>query len=522
MHDEISEGMEIDEDLAALFGGEPADVFDDDADDEAELMPLGDVIDAVNIERELIISRDLAEAEARVRSHETDRMFEQLVLGQALATPDYLDEPGTPRLTIDDWSEQPIALAMRALLTLRQRGEDVSPTFVGDQMRRTGDLEAAGGFAWLLALQREHRPMGLASFQHACRRVADAARGRRIERVCRRSIVRLETGESDAMTIGREAASGIEHALDGVDVDADVDVGAVMETIAKTLPILGGTVKRCLSTGFPVIDAKLTGGGLARGELILIAARPGTGKTALATDIVRDVCVRRHLPVGLFSLEMKDEAFLVRALPAEAGVPIETMQKPQGDVDPALFHRVINAQRRLAEAPLHMSRDARDGELSALVARARRWRRRHRIELLMIDYLQLIEERGTRRAGAKQHEVLGAISRTLKKLAVELDIPIVALAQLNRDSEKGDGPGRAPRKPVISDLRGSGDLEQDADVIVLLHKEAAAAGAKTVSGRENLVDAIIAKNRNGPAGAVTLGWNDAIASFSDPSKAGLL
>jgi replicative DNA helicase len=249
-----------------------------------------------------------------------------------------------------------------------------------------------------------------------------------------------------------------------------------------------------IPTGYIRLD-ELTGG-LQRSDFIVIAGRPSMGKTALALSIARNAAVEYRIPVAIFSLEMSALQLVLRLLAAEAQVDSHRLRT--GKLSPELLPRLVQATGRLAEAPIFID-DTPMLSLVELRAKSRRLRSEHGVELIIVDYLQLI---APPKAESREREV-AIISRSLKMMAKELGIPVVALAQLNRAVES-----RADKRPMLSDLRESGSLEQDADVVIFVHRPEMYGITTYDDGTptEGTAEIIIGKQRNGPVGEVRLAY----------------
>lgn len=259
---------------------------------------------------------------------------------------------------------------------------------------------------------------------------------------------------------------------------------------------------RGLPTGFGPLDNLLSG--LQRSDLVILAARPSVGKTSLALDFARHISVREKAPVGIFSIEMSKEQLADRFICAEAGVDLWKMRtghlSSEGFPDDD-FSRINRAMAVLSEAPIFID-DSASSNIMEIRTLARRLQSEHGIGFLVIDYLQLLE--GDSRDGRVQE--VSQISRALKSLARELNVPILALSQLSRAVE-----ARMPPTPKLSDLRESGSIEQDADVVLFLYPRGK--HEKTAES-PNIVDVIIAKHRNGPTGVISLYFREESASFA--------
>ncbi|MDD4294374.1 MAG: replicative DNA helicase [Candidatus Omnitrophica bacterium] len=243
-------------------------------------------------------------------------------------------------------------------------------------------------------------------------------------------------------------------------------------------------------TGFIDFDTKTSG--LQSGDLIILAARPSMGKSALAASIAEHVAVEEKMPVLFLSLEMSKEQIMQRFLCSQARVDAHKLRT--GFLAPSEWPTLTSAASRLSEAPIYID-DTPAMNIFDIRAKARRMKAHHDIKLIVVDYLQLI--RGTRHSESRQQEI-SEISQSLKALAKELGIPVLALSQLSRAVESRPG-----HKPQLSDLRESGAIEQDADVVVLLFREEY---YNPTPENKGVADVIIAKQRNGPVGTVMLGF----------------
>lgn len=257
-----------------------------------------------------------------------------------------------------------------------------------------------------------------------------------------------------------------------------------------------------IPSGFPAIDRKLTG--FAPGQLVILAARPGMGKTALALDFAKYAACEKGKSVVVFSLEMSAEEVFDRMVAKELNVP--AWQLGQGKFDEATMGRMGNAMDRIGAYPIAI--DDSSSTVFEISSRARRHKMRFGLDLVIVDYLQLVsvDERWARE---NQTQRMSYISRSLKQLARELDVPVIALSQLNREVEK-----RAGNRPMLSDLRDSGSIEQDADRILMLYREEY---YDEDCDRPGLTDVYIRKNRQGPTGSVELFFESETMSFETPA-----
>lgn len=263
---------------------------------------------------------------------------------------------------------------------------------------------------------------------------------------------------------------------------------------------------RGVSTGFKDLDNKL--GGLQKSDLVILASRPSMGKTSLALDIARMVATREKVPVGIFSLEMSKDQLVDRLLCAEASVDLWKMRtgRLSDSPDNDDFPRIGQAMGLLSEAPIFID-DTATTNIMEIRTKARRLQMEHGLGLIVIDYLQLMEGRANI---DNRVQIIGEISRSLKGIARELNIPILALSQLSRAVEMSN-----PPIPKLSHLRESGSIEQDADVVMFIYREEY---YKKDTDRKNIADIFIAKHRNGPTGQIELYFDIEKASFKNLEK----
>jgi len=263
---------------------------------------------------------------------------------------------------------------------------------------------------------------------------------------------------------------------------------------------------RGIATGYIDLDNLL--GGLQRSDLVILAARPSMGKTSLALDIARNVAVHKKMAVGIFSLEMSKDQLVDRLLSSEADVNLWKLRtghlSDEGDGND--FQRIGEAMGRLSEAPMYID-DTAGASIMEIRTKARRLQAEHDIGLIVIDYLQLMQ--GSNSENRVQE--VSEISRALKSMARELNVPVLALSQLNRAVEN-----RPDKKPLLADLRESGSIEQDADVVMFIYRDEMYKGKE--SQRPNIAEIHIAKHRNGPTGRVELFFDSEKTSFRNLDK----
>lgn len=277
---------------------------------------------------------------------------------------------------------------------------------------------------------------------------------------------------------------------------SEIFMGSYQELVENSMNEGGITG---LSTGFDELNRRT--GGFHGGELILIAGRPGMGKSSFAVNIAEHVCINNKKTVALFNLEMPREQIVNRIICSQAMVNASKIRT--GDITGEDWEKIGAIVDRVATAPMYID-DTASITVSEIRAKCRRLKQTKNLEMIVIDYLQLMQSSG--RADNRQQEI-SEISRSLKILAKELNIPVIALSQLSRASE-----GRSDKRPMLSDLRESGAIEQDADMVMFLYRDEY---YNKDTDEKNLAECIIAKNRSGETGMFKLGWKGEYTKFSN-------
>lgn len=283
-----------------------------------------------------------------------------------------------------------------------------------------------------------------------------------------------------------------------------------MEVLERLHGSKGGVTG--VATGYTDLDSMT--GGLQKSDLIIIAARPSVGKTAFALSIARNAAVKYGVPTAVFSLEMSQQQLLIRLLSAEAQVNAHALRT--GTLPEDKWAQISTRIHKLVPAPLFID-DTPALSILELRARGRRLKAEHNIGLIVVDYLQLMQ--GPAHAESREREI-SMILRNLKVLAKELDIPVVALSQLRRSVEE-----RGDKRPILSDLRESGALEQDSDVVIFIHRPELYGLKEYPDGEttEGVAEVMISKQRNGPTGEIKLTFIKEYARFENysPYRVGL-
>lgn len=399
----------------------------------------------------------------------------------------------------------------RAMKRLFQRGQVIDPVTLAEELAKTDELEQVGGLSYVGELL-DAVPTAANIAYHA-RIVRDRAVLRRLIEASSQ-IIRdsYESGERTVEEVLDEAEQRIFQVAQSHDREGFVWIKKILYHTFEKIELLqaaqGGLTG--VASGFPDFDEKT--GGLQKGDLIIVAARPSMGKTALVTGIALHAAVRHQVPVAFFSLEMSKQQVVQRMLCSEAMVDLSRLLRGRLQEDD--FGRLAQAAGHLNTAPLWIDDS---GTLTVLEMRAKARRLKAdqpELGLVIVDYIQLMNAGGA--AENRQQEV-SAISRGLKALAKELQLPIIALSQLSRAPEQ-----RTDKRPQLSDLRESGSIEQDADVVAFLYRPEYYLARDQMQDKsaEGKAELIISKQRNGPTGVVDLYFRKECArfeSFGEPT-----
>lgn len=422
-----------------------------------------------------------------------DPAAELAVLGAVLADRRKFVEVADLIRTPDVFGVAAHALIWAALLELDADDRPFDPVSLAAALKARGDLDGVGGVGYLATLDTA-APFRANAIEYA-RIVAAAAGRRRLHALAQRLADGASSGEQSAEALATEAQQGL---VDAVGMAPTGGLEPVPRVLERTLDLLdrmrasvGGVTG--LPSGHIELDRMLTG--FHPGELIVLAARPGVGKTALAMNWAAHAAERVRKPVAVFSLEMPSEQLAMRLLAAEGRVALSRLR--QGGLSEMDMANLNSVAARLYQAPLHIDATAALG-LFGMRTRCRQLVSRigGALGLVVVDYLQLMGSAGDGRRESREQEV-AACSRGLKQLAKDLGCPVIALSQLNRKVEERKG-GR----PILSDLRESGSVEQDADAVLFLY-EPETEDADAGPGAKQM-ELIVAKQRNGPTGSVFL------------------
>ncbi|WP_353826945.1 replicative DNA helicase [Agromyces sp. SYSU T0242] len=386
-----------------------------------------------------------------------------------------------------------------AILSLYSHGEPTDVIAVTDELTKTGDLQRAGGVEYLHTLTSLVPTAANAGYYASI--VAERALLRRLVEAGTRIVQMGYSGEGEVVDLVNNAQAEIYNVTGSVESEDYVPLTDAIGTAIDEIEAAKHTDGKMtgVPTGFADLD-DLTNG-FHPGQMIIVAARPAMGKSTLALDFARSAAVTHDLPTIFFSLEMGRSEIAMRLLSAEASVPLQNMRK--GTVDTRDWTTIASTRGRINDAPLYID-DSPNMTLVEIRAKCRRLKQRVGLKMVVIDYLQLMTS--GKRVESRQQEV-SEFSRALKLLAKELQVPVLALSQLNRGPEQ-----RADKMPALSDLRESGSIEQDADMVILLHRESA---YERDSPRAGEADLIVAKHRNGPTRTVTVAFHGHFSRFAD-------
>lgn len=426
---------------------------------------------------------------------------EQAALGALLLDPDAV--PHILRyLRPDDFYVNANKHVFSAIVSLFEKGQKADLITLADEMRLLSLLDAAGGPAYIAKLT-DAVPSS-ANMEYYARIVRECA--------VRRTLIRLSADiRQKAHDDSIDTALLLDELQESIfEVSEDrqaVSYKSVKEIIPDTMRLIEQRSKSKdqytgVPSGFSELDSMTSG--FQDSELIIVGARPSVGKTAFALNMAAHMAMREKVGVGFFSLEMSDKSLMNRLLASEARINSEKVRS--GLIKPSDIQSLMEAASRIYEAPLYIV-DVPNIKLLDLRSLARRMKSEKDVKIIYIDYLTLITHEN---ADLPRWEQISSISRSLKALARELDIPVIALSQLKREAEG--------KQPSLADLRESGSIEQDADIIVFLHREREI--NKSQDERSNFIptELLIAKQRNGPVGKVSLQFIPSITRFESLEK----
>lgn len=431
----------------------------------------------------------------------TYREAEEAVLGSILLRGRLFESIQTV-VKSEDFEELRHGLIYQVMGTMYVESVPIEFGTVVSELRRSGQLVTVGGEAYVAHLVS---CAATGEWRYYADLVHEAAIVRRVRDMHLSGLERARPGAGfSSSELINLAQADVNDLADGGNTEGDLTpaatlvwdaVAAIEEASHADGSVLG------VPSGLADLD-RLTSG-FVPGQMIVIAARPGFGKSTLGLDIARHATIKQNIPTALFSLEMSAKEIMIRLMSAEGRIDMTKLRA--GDVSESDWDTISLRSAKIANAPL-MVDDTANITMSEIKAKCRRMQARHGLGLVVVDYLQLI---GSNKQVQSREQEVSAISRQVKLLGKELGIPVIIMAQLNRSSES-----RAGGKPILSDLRESGAIEQDADVVIFIHREDK---VDENSPRVGEADLIIAKQRNGPTGTVPVGFQGHYSRFTNLS-----
>ncbi|TAK70307.1 MAG: replicative DNA helicase [Actinomycetota bacterium] len=435
------------------------------------------------------------------RTPPQDIAAEQSVLGAMLLSKDAIADV-VEVVREDDFYRPAHQTVYGTVIDLYSRGEPADAVTVAAELTRAGEIGRVGGAAYLHTLVAG---------------VPTAANGGYYARIVRERAIlrRLVDAGTRIVQMGYAGEGEVDDVVDRAQAEVyEVTERRTSEDYLPLRDIMDGTLNEIeaiahrggemvgVPTGFLDLDELMHG--LHPGQFIILAARPAMGKSTLGLDFARSASIKHGLTSVLFSLEMSRNEIVMRLLSAEAQVPLNHMRA--GTMGDAEWRKLATKMGAVSDAPLFID-DSPNMTMMEIRAKCRRLKQRHDLRLVVVDYLQLMTS--GKRVESRQQEV-AEFSRSMKLLAKELEVPVVAISQLNRGAEQ-----RTDKRPQLADLRESGGLEQDADVVVLVHREDY---YERESPRAGEADLIVAKHRNGPTGTVVVAFQGHYSRFMDMAQ----
>lgn len=411
-------------------------------------------------------------------------MLDRELVGQVVAT-----------VSADAFYQADHQIIFRCLLTLYEENRPIDAVILREDLIKHGQLDEVGGTAYLADIL--NTVPSAANGLHYAAIVRDKFLLRQIISASNEALRDAYAPHDSVEVIVDRAEKRIFEIANKRVAGASTHLG---EIAMEVYEMLEGTGRKGLPTGFYELDDMLNG--LQGGEMIIVAARPSMGKTAIAMNIVEAVAGANH-GVAVFSLEMSKQQLAQRLMCSRAQIDAQRVRK--GVISTPEFQKLAMMVNEMNKLPIWVD-DSPGLTILELRAKARRLHEQHQIKMIMIDYMQLMDNPGVE----SRQQQISEISRGIKAVARELNVPVIALSQLNRASEGRDG-----HRPRMSDLRESGSIEQDADVIMLLHREDYYRMQEPDFVADNIAEVIVAKQRNGPTGTVKLTFDKMTTTFKN-------
>ena len=436
------------------------------------------------------------------RTPPQDNAAEQSVLGSMLISKDAIAEVVEVLQGGVDYYRPAHEVIHDAIVDLYGRGEPADPITVAAELQRRGELQRVGGAPYLHTLSA-NVPIA-ANAAYYAEIVREKAILRRLVEAGTRIVAMGYAGEGQVDDVVDGAQAEVYKVTDRRASEDYAPLSDIMNPVLDEIEAIGNREAGLygVPTGFADLD-DLTNG-LHAGQMIIVAARPAMGKSTLALDFCRAASIQNNLTSVFFSLEMTRSEIMMRLLSAEAKVPLNHIRN--GTMRDDDWEKLARKMGQVSGAPMFID-DSPNMTMMEIRAKARRLKQRHDLKLVVIDYMQLMSS--GKKVESRQLEV-SEFSRNIKLLAKELELPIIALSQLNRGPEQ-----RGDKRPMMSDLRESGSLEQDADMVILLHRDDVYEKESTRPGEADL---IVAKHRNGPTRDLTVAFQGHYSRFVDMAQ----
>lgn len=406
-------------------------------------------------------------------------------------------------LNPEDFYRTDHCIIYKAMVRLFTQSKPIDIITVTEELVSSGELDKAGGAQYIVSLTEEV-PIVSNALQYATI-VSDKAVQRRLIKAGGDIAKASYAPEGDVSDLIEQAEKAIFNVSQGRATKAYVRISDVLPRVFEEVTeISQGKDISGIPTGFTDLDKILYG--LHSPDLVMVAARPGMGKTAFMLNLAQYAAVKKNMPVAVFNLEMSNEQLVKRLISSESGITSEKLRN--GQLTPEDWNNFASVFDTLGNAPIYFD-DNTDMTISSIRAKCRKLKLEKGIKMVIVDYLQLMKSGAY--SDSRQNEV-SDISRALKVMARELDVPVVVGSQLSREVEK-----RADKRPMLSDLRESGSIEQDADVVMFLYRDDY---YNKESQFKNIAEVIIGKHRNGSTGTVQLAFDPTKMAFRNLSFAG--